>query len=103
MEDIFIENLNEFQKQKEEYIINSGEYIGAKFLVGSGDDMPISVLKGTKVNEEDIARLICAMRSQINFLLKKCPEADIIAQNMISQSYNSIQNYETEEEENEDE
>lgn len=97
-ENITIGDSKEFLRQKEKYIYDSKRYIEARFLVGHEDTVPISELHGTKVTDEDIARLLCAMKSQIEFLTQNCPEAANIANHMIGQRLSAIQNFKEEEE-----
>lgn len=89
-ENIKIENKEEFLKQKEQYIYNSNEYIELRILVGHGDTTPISELHGENVTSEDLARMLCAMRNQINNIINKCPEAFIMSNYMIEKNLNNI-------------
>lgn len=90
MNNITIKDEDEFKRQKEKYIYDSNKYIEAKFLVGSGDTVPISELHGENVNVEDVARLLCAITNQIAYIAEICPEAVIIANQMVSHNLKDI-------------
>lgn len=75
MDEVKIEDINEFNKQKEEYLKSLDGYIELKIIVGAGESSPVSEIHGKNIDNEDIARLIAAMFQQLQFLKKTSPEA----------------------------
>lgn len=94
---IEIGNFKEFNKQRIEDIYKSSKYAELRIVVAHNDTIPVSELNLTRVTEEDIARLICSIKNQLEYINEICPEAFTLAQNMIG---NEIYT-EEEEEENE--
>lgn len=88
--DIRIDDEHEFMKQKEAYILESKKFVELKILVGHDDSVPISVLHGEGVSIEDFARLIRAIQNQLNYIVQECPEAFIIAEQMVSTNFGNI-------------
>ena len=81
-EKIEISNVKEFNKQRSEEIYKNGKYAELRILVGYKETIPISELDIKEVAAEDIARLICATDSQLEHIMRICPEAFEIAERM---------------------
>lgn len=75
MDEVKIEDIDEFNKQKEEYLKSLNGHIELKIVVGAGESSPISEIHGKNIDNEDIARLIAAMFQQLQFLKEASPEA----------------------------
>lgn len=81
-EKIEISDVKEFNKQRSEEIYKKGQYTELRILVGYEDTIPISELDIINVTSEDIARLICATKGQLEHIKKVCPEAFEVAECM---------------------
>lgn len=79
---IEISNAKEFNKQRSEEIYKNGKYAELRVLVGRKETIPISELSIKEVTVEDIARLICATKNQLEYIMRLCPEAFELAEYM---------------------
>lgn len=98
-DNIEVSDKEEFKRQMEQYIYNTGKYMEVKVLVGHGESTPIAEFHGKEVNSEDIARCICSLKDIICTLAEQCPESIELASYMTSTDYNTLFNKGEEDEE----
>lgn len=90
--EIEISNVKEFNKQRAKEIYEKGKYTELRILVEYEDSIPISELDMINVTSEDVARLICATKNQLEHIKEVCPEAFEIAECMYGKELYSEEN-----------
>lgn len=80
-------DFEEFEKQRKESIIKSGEYCKAEILIGTNDETPIIDVEINKVSAYEIALLLVALKKTCESLEMKFPEIKNIIKDLKFNSY----------------
>lgn len=75
-------DFKEFEKQRTESIIKSGEYCGMDILIGKGEKEPIAHLNISKVSPFEVAMLITSLKTCIVSIAKRYPLAYELSKRM---------------------
>lgn len=75
-------NIPEYEKQKRESILSSGQYAKMEVIIGKNDNLPVVILEARKVTSKEMAYLITSLKQTMEVIIKQDPIAGLLSLGM---------------------